>query len=65
MKIGGMVLFLIAAWWMYLWRHDGAEGPFMRIVGVVAAAGGVFMFLEGLKREIIDAIRDNRNQDKT
>ena len=58
MKIGGMILFLIAVWWTYLWRYDSCEGPFMRAVGVIAAAGGFFMFVEGIKREIIEAIQE-------
>ncbi len=57
MKIGGFILLLLGLLWVYLWRQDLAEGPAMRVVGFIGAEAGVFLFFEGLKREIITAVR--------
>ena len=57
MKIGGFILVLLGLWWAYMWRHDPAEGPVMRAVGYVGMLAGLFLFFEGLKREIITAVR--------
>ncbi len=56
MKIGGFILLLLGLWWVYVWRHDPAEGPAMRAVGFIGALAGIFLFFEGLKREIIAAV---------
>ena len=63
-KIVGLVIFLIGAWLFYVFRHDQGEGPFMRPMGFLVATGGMFWFLEGLKQEIVDAIRRNRDSDR-
>ena len=60
MKIGGLALFVGGMFWAYIWRHDPVEGAYMRPVGALAAAGGFFMFFEGLKREIIEAVRGKK-----
>ncbi len=57
MKIAGIILLLLGLWWAYTWRHDPAEGNLMRPAGFLVAALGFFLFFEGLKREIIGAIR--------
>ena len=65
MKYGGIVFFLLGLWWAYIWRHDPCEGMIMRPVGWLGAAGGVFLFLEGLKREIIDALKQKSGRDRS
>jgi hypothetical protein len=63
-KILGIVVFLIGTWLFYVFRHDQGEGPFMRPVGFLAATGGLFLFLEGLKQEIVDAIQESRDSNR-
>ncbi len=57
MKIVGFALLLAGLWWAYMWRHDPAEGLYMQPIGFVAALAGIFVFFEGLKKEIIRAVK--------
>ncbi|MBN2703084.1 MAG: hypothetical protein JXR23_02640 [Pontiellaceae bacterium] len=61
-KIRGIILFFLGAGWIYLVRHDPDEGPIM--IGFIGSGIGFFVFLEGLKQEIIEAIqKQNRDYD--
>jgi len=57
MKLLGFIAMLGGACWAYLWRHDPVQGPLFAPLGCIAAAAGFFMFFEGMKREIIEAVQ--------
>jgi hypothetical protein len=59
MKYTGVIILLLASWWAYAWRHDPVEGRFMVPFGVIVAIIGVCMYFEGLKCEIIEALKDS------
>ena len=61
MKWIGFVFFIIGIIWTYMWRHDPVEGQFMRPAGFLIAAFGFFCFFEGLKNEIINALKDQKD----
>ena len=63
MKILGFIAMLGGVWWAYLWRHDPVQGPLFTPLGCLAVAAGFFMFFEGMKREIIEAVRNNDKND--
>ena len=63
MKILGFIAMLGGVWWAYLWRHDPVQGPLFTPLGCLAAAAGFFMFFEGMKREIIEAVRNKDKKD--
>jgi len=62
-KISGIILLLAGAWWAYIWREDQHEGPPMQLTGVIVAASGFFLFLEGIKQEIIAAIKEKDSKE--
>jgi hypothetical protein len=65
MKHIGIVVFLLSIWWAYIWRHDLAEGKIMRPIGWIGAGIGFYLFFEGLKCEIISALRNNKEPSQT
>jgi len=63
MKIIGFVAMFGGAWFAYECRGDPVQGPLFTPLGCLAAVAGFFMFFEGLKREVIEAVRDKDEKD--
>jgi hypothetical protein len=57
MKISGIVLIFAGIAGAYIWRDAYDEGAYLRIIGAIAASGGFLIYVEELKREIIEAVR--------
>ena len=62
MKYAGIASFIFGIWLFYISRHDPVEGQLMRPVGFIIAALGFLFFFEGLKNEIIAAIKDSKKE---
>ncbi len=57
MRITGIVLVGLGAWWMSAVWHDPVEGVYMRIFCGAMILAGVVCYAEGIKRDIIEAVR--------
>jgi nitrogen fixation-related uncharacterized protein len=66
-KLKGLIYAVLGFGCAYLFRNDQGEGPFMRPVGIIVGATGVYFFFDGLKNEIISAINTKAKpeQDET
>ena len=60
MKYAAIAAILFSAWWFYIWRHDPVEGAYMRALALVVGGVGILAYFEGLKREIIAALRSRQ-----
>lgn len=57
MRWTGVALAVFGVWFMRLWWYDPTEGPAGRTFAAAAIIGGVVLFFEGLKREIVSEVR--------
>lgn len=56
MKTMGVVLFVLAAWFMSVAWSDSVEGKIARPVAVLGMVAGAVTFALGIRRDIIAAI---------
>ena len=57
MKWLGVILTVLAIFMLFEAWYDTREGPAIRAACYLAIGAGVFLFFEGLKREIIAALK--------
>lgn len=63
MKNSGLLLLFLGLSCAYVSRHDNVEGVYMVPAGIIVAIVGTCMYFEGLKREIIAALRDKSKKE--
>ena len=64
----GIIFFLAGAWLAYGFRHDLVSGQHtmgvvFRVTGILVSVSGYFLFFEGLKQEIIEAIKKKNSKE--
>jgi hypothetical protein len=60
MKWLGILLVVLCGWIVKMAWYDTIEGPPTRAVCYIVIVVGVVLFFEGLKREIIAALHEDR-----
>ena len=65
MKILGFIALFGGAWFAYECRGDPVQGPLFTPLGCLVACAGFFMFFEGMKREVIEAVRIKDGKDRS
>jgi hypothetical protein len=58
MKCWAIVLLFLGLSLAFLARHDHVEGAYIVPAGIIIAIAGAIIYFEGLKREIIAALKD-------
>jgi len=58
MKYAGAVVILLGIWLTVVAWNDPVEGKVARPAGVVMGVAGLFVMLEGFKREILRGLND-------
>ncbi|MHC4193504.1 MAG: hypothetical protein ACYSP9_04930 [Planctomycetota bacterium] len=58
MKCWAIVLLFLGLSLAFLARHDNVEGAYLVPAGIIIAIAGAIIYFEGLKREIIAALKD-------
>ncbi|MHC4387920.1 MAG: hypothetical protein ACYSX1_04860 [Planctomycetota bacterium] len=58
MKCWAIVLLFLGLSLAFLARHDPVEGAYVVPAGIIIAIAGAIIYFEGLKREIIAALKD-------
>ncbi len=58
MKCWAIVLLFLGLSLAFLARHDRVEGAYIVPGGIIVAIAGAIIYFEGLKREIIAALKD-------
>ncbi len=58
MKCWAIVLLFLGLSLAFLARHDRVEGAYIVPAGIIIAIAGAIIYFEGLKREIIAALKD-------
>ena len=64
MKYSGAVVILLGLWLTYAAWNDPVEGKFLRPAGAILSVAGLFLMLEGFKREIIRSQQERNRNDK-
>ena len=60
MKYSGGLVILLGLWLTYLAWNDPVEGQIVRPAGIIISMIGIFLMLEGFKREIIRGLQDHK-----
>jgi len=64
MKYAGTVVILLGMWLTYAAWYDPVEGRYARPIGVIISVVGLFLMLEGFKREIVRSQQEHKRHDK-
>jgi hypothetical protein len=64
MKYVGAITILLGIWLTSAAWGDPVEGRFLRPAGVILSVFGLFLMLEGFKREIVRSRPEGKEQDK-
>ena len=64
MKYAGTVIILLGMWLTSAAWNDHVEGRYARPIGAIISVVGLFLMLEGFKREIVRSQQEHKHHDK-
>jgi hypothetical protein len=60
LKFTAVTMIVFGVCWAWTWRHDNVEGRFMAPLACLLAIGGLLLYIEIIRKQVMDSLRELR-----